>query len=141
MHTRDAILSEWMATWLSKYPLSEIQADCVTTIMLKILDGKCKMTASDKVVIQHLYAHTRFLPGELFGEDLHHLIEAHLELWKSKSITEESTQAIYEKRLLAETMISRPVMKAFKKMIREQGLYDVLLQVGDESLLEAEEEN
>jgi len=31
---------------------------------------------------------------------------------------------IYEKRVLAETMISRPVMKGFKAMIRQQGLLD-----------------
>jgi hypothetical protein len=30
---------------------------------------------------------------------------------------------IYEKRVLAETARSRPVMKAFKAMIREQGLF------------------
>jgi hypothetical protein len=31
---------------------------------------------------------------------------------------------IYEQRLLAETMLSRPVMKGFKAMIREQGLFN-----------------
>jgi hypothetical protein len=30
----------------------------------------------------------------------------------------------YEQRLLAETAISRPVMKQFKAFIREQGLLD-----------------
>jgi hypothetical protein len=29
---------------------------------------------------------------------------------------------VYEKRVLAETMISRPVMKGFKGMIRAEGL-------------------
>ena len=32
--------------------------------------------------------------------------------------------AIYERRVLAETAISRPVMKAFKAMIRGQGLFE-----------------
>ena len=31
--------------------------------------------------------------------------------------------AIYERRVLAETAISRPVMKAFKAMIRAEGLF------------------
>ena len=39
----------------------------------------------------------------------------------------ESTEAlknfIYEKRVLAETALSRPVMKAFKAMIRQEGLF------------------
>jgi len=32
---------------------------------------------------------------------------------------------IYEQRVPAETMISRPVMKGFKAMIRAEGLFDV----------------
>jgi len=35
----------------------------------------------------------------------------------------ELRELIYEKRVLAETMISRPVMKGFKALIREQGLF------------------
>jgi hypothetical protein len=39
---------------------------------------------------------------------------------------------IYEKRLLAETVISRPVMKQFKAFIREQGLLDHAEENDDE---------
>jgi hypothetical protein len=37
-------------------------------------------------------------------------------------LNDANKMLIYEQRLLAETMISRPVMKGFKAMIREQGL-------------------
>lgn len=33
-------------------------------------------------------------------------------------------ERIYEQRLLAETMISRPVMKAYKTMLRSAGILD-----------------
>ena len=51
-----------------------------------------------------------------------------LPLWLTLMDTPESCYPvlealIVEKRVLAETMISRPVMKAFKSMIREQGLF------------------
>jgi hypothetical protein len=32
-------------------------------------------------------------------------------------------KVIYEKRVLADTVISRPAMQSFKAMIREQGLF------------------
>jgi hypothetical protein len=35
---------------------------------------------------------------------------------------DELVERIYEQRLLAETMISRPVMKAYKAMLRASGV-------------------
>lgn len=141
MQGTQQVISDWIGAWLTKHPISGVHLDCVTTIMLKILDGKCKMTASDKIVIRHLYAHTHLLAGELFGQDMHDLIASYLDLFSKGTVTDEWVQHIYEKRLLVETMISRPVMKAFKKKIRDQGLYNVLQELEDESLLEAEEDN
>jgi hypothetical protein len=37
---------------------------------------------------------------------------------------EAMVERIYEQRLLAETMISRPVMKAYKAMLRSSGILD-----------------
>jgi hypothetical protein len=36
---------------------------------------------------------------------------------------EAQRQTVYERRVLAETTLSRPVMKTFKAMIRAQGLF------------------
>ena len=36
---------------------------------------------------------------------------------------DEIREFVYEKRVLAETMISRPVMKGFKTMLREHKLF------------------
>ena len=85
--------------------------------MLKILDGKCKMAAGEKVVMAALYEQVKTHPGFNLGDDIHHLIaRAHNHADEAMKIF------IYEKRVLAETMITRPVMKGFKAMIRQQGL-------------------
>ena len=99
--------------------------DCVTTVMLKILDGKCKMGEPEKAVMTVLYDLVKDRPGRLLGPDVHELITT------ARSCGEESmVMVVYEQRLLAETMISRPVMKAFKALLRRQGILGS--QEGDE---------
>jgi len=105
--------------WLTANPLSPIHVDCATTVMLKILDGKCKMKAAEKIVMQLLYDGVKSLPGQLLDASTHALIAD-----ARKSCDEAMKSIIYEQRLLAETAISRPVMKAFKAMIRQTGLLD-----------------
>lgn len=107
--------------WVRSHPLSPIQIDCATSVMLKILDGKCKMDPQEKIVMARLYDRIKGQPGQLLGDDIRRLIAA-----ARTNPDEAITMHIYEQRVLAETMISRPVMKGFKAMIREQGLFDAL---------------
>ncbi len=65
-----------------------------------------------------IYEQVKHCPSELLGADIHALIAN-----SQNHLDDASKMIIYEKRLLAETMISRPVMKGFKAMIREQGLF------------------
>jgi len=110
-----------VAQWAQAHPLSPLHVDCATAIMLKILDGKCKMAAGEKLVMALLYDQVKRQPGLVLGEDIHHLIAA------ARSGADEAMKSfIYEKRVLAETTISRPVMKGFKAMIRQEGLLDDL---------------
>ncbi|MBK7415437.1 MAG: hypothetical protein IPJ38_10365 [Dechloromonas sp.] len=111
--------SNHVAEWVQNNPLSPVYIDCTTAIMLKILDGKCKMAAAEKRVMAELYKQVKTHPGLNLGADIHHLIA------RAQSHADEAMKTfIYEKRVLAETMISRPVMKGFKAMIRQQGLLD-----------------
>lgn len=110
---------EYVSQWLETHPLSPIHVDCATTVMLKILDGKCKMRGGEKVVMALLYDAVKTLPGEVLEPSLHALIDS-----ARGEIDEAMKMLIYEKRLLAETTISRPIMKGFKAMIRQQGLLD-----------------
>ena len=104
--------------WFAQQIFEPIHIDCVTTIKLKILDGKCKMNAQEKPVMAHLYHAVKHLPGVKLGEDMHEMISI-----AQQHNDDAMREAIYEKRVLAETMISRPVMKAFKAQIRQQGLF------------------
>ena len=108
-----------VAQWLAAHPLSPAHVDCATAVMLKILDGKCKMRPTEKSVMALLYDHVRDCPGALLGADSHALIA------EARSQLDEAMRLrVYERRVLAETMISRPVMKGFKALLREQGLLD-----------------
>jgi hypothetical protein len=107
-----------VAGWVRAHSLSPSDVDCATAVMLKILDGKCKMGAVDKMIMAQLYDAVKDRPGLRFGDEFHALVAA-----ARRDAGEEMRNFIYEKRVLAETAISRPVMKAFKAMLREQGLF------------------
>ena len=104
--------------WITSQQLSPIDIDCVTTVMLKILDGKCKMSGPGKVVMEALYDLLRDRSGHHLDGQTHQLIEQS----RAGEMSEELRMLIYERRLLAETMISRPVMKAFKARLRADGV-------------------
>lgn len=108
---------EALAAWLLAHPLAPIEVDCATAVMLKILDGKCKMAVGEKQVMAQLYDAVRHLPGSRLGEDAHCLIAT-----ARRTADDSLRNLVYEKRVLAETAISRPVMKAFKAMLRQHGL-------------------
>lgn len=104
--------------WAASQALTPSDIDCATAVMLKILDGKCKMSPAEKEVMTWLYDAVKTRPGLRFAADLHDLIAS------ARSHADEAMKNhLYEKRVLAETAISRPVMKTFKAMIRSQGLF------------------
>ncbi|MCX7094426.1 MAG: hypothetical protein NTY50_13375 [Methylobacter sp.] len=117
-----------VALWALTHPLTPIHVDCATAVMLKILDGKCKMRTEEKRVMELLYDQVKTQPGKLLDTALHLLIA------QAREHPDEATKnIIYEKRLLAETAISRPVMKGFKAMIRQEGLLVVALDSEEDS--------
>ena len=105
------------ALWVARHGLSPEHVDCATAVMLKILDGKCKMDAAEKPVMAALYDAAKDLPGARLGPDSHAMIRA------AKGSDDPALLAqVYEARVLAETRISRPVMKGFKAMLRAEGV-------------------
>jgi hypothetical protein len=107
-----------VSDWVQAHALSPSDVDCATTVMLKILDGKCKMGTVEKIVMEQLYDVVKDRTGQRFGDEFHALIAE-----ARRESSEALKNFIYEKRVLAETAISRPVMKAFKAMIRQEGLF------------------
>ncbi|SEG52889.1 hypothetical protein [Marinobacterium lutimaris] len=103
--------------WLKNHRLSPKEIDCVIALKLKILDGKCKMNKQDKTLAAELYRECHTLKGDQLGDEMHALIAR-----AGETPSQEMIEQIYETRVLAETRISRPVMKAFKARLRDTGL-------------------
>ena len=110
-----------LAAWLTTATLSPPECDCITAVMLKILDGKCKMPTHEKIIMEALYRATKHLPGLHLQGEFHQFISDFLDADRT-GIDEASILAIYERRVLAETRISRPVMKKFKARLRAEGV-------------------
>ena len=112
-------IEQHVAAWLERVSLSLSDIDCANAVMLKILDGKCKMPPLEKQLMAELYWQLGGACGPMLDAATHQLINS-----AGPDPDESMRLAIYEQRVLAETRISRPVMKAFKAMIREHGLLD-----------------
>lgn len=95
-----------------------LEVDCATAVMLKILDGKCKMAGDEKIVMAALYQAVKNQPGKVLDPALHGTIERAL----GSALDEDLRTQIYELRLYAEMRISRPVMKGFKAKLRQTGV-------------------
>ncbi|MCU7938880.1 MAG: hypothetical protein KZQ64_03370 [gamma proteobacterium symbiont of Bathyaustriella thionipta] len=106
-----------VSQWLNANSMGPDEVDCATAVMLKILDGKCKMPSEEKVIMAFLYEQLKNQPGKLFHNDIHQFI-----FIARQDLSDKMRLCIYEKRVMAETIISRPVMKRFKAMIRQTGL-------------------
>lgn len=113
------------AAWAADHLTEPTDIDCTTAVMLKILDGKCKMAESEKVVMARLYDVVMARPGKLLGAEDHALIARARQVMDDGLVME-----IYERRLMAETMISRPVMKAYKARLRDAGILGNAEQAG-----------
>ncbi len=117
-----------VARWVATNPLTPAEVDCATAVMLKILDGKCKMPGGEKLVMAALYDAVRAQPGIRLGAASHALIAS-----ARDDADEALRNHIYEQRLFAETALGRPLMKAFKAMIRQRGLFALDLPAEEEA--------
>ncbi len=106
-----------VAEWAEAYLHEPVHIDCTTAVMLKILDGKCKMDPQEKDTIAIMYDVIKQRPGKLLNDTHRQLIET-----ARQQSNDDIIMQVYEQRLYAETMISRPVMKAYKAMLRKEGL-------------------
>jgi len=97
--------------------LTPVEIDCAIAVMLKILDGKCKMPPHEARIMAGLYDMLRARPALHLGAPEHEMIAI--------ARAEDGPRfraEVYEARVLAETRISRPVMKSFKAKLRKGGI-------------------
>jgi len=99
--------------WAHATPLEPVHLDCVAAIMLKILDGKCRMGEAEKAALTAVYDVVRTRPGLSLGDEVHALIAQ-----ARQGTNPALAEAVHAWRVRAETEIPKPVMKAFKHMLR-----------------------
>lgn len=101
------------AAWARDTSFEPAHLDCVAAIMLKILDGKCKMGETEKTALAAVYDTVKTRPGLHLGDEVHALI-AQARQGSAPALAEP----VHAWRVRAESLIPRPVMKGFKQTLR-----------------------
>ena len=103
--------------WAMEMTFDATQVDCTTTVVLKILDNKCKMLPGEMAAVMCIYDVVKLQPGKLFDD------AAHATISQARTQPDEVTKTlIHELRIYAEANIPKPVMKAYKAVLRD-GLF------------------
>jgi hypothetical protein len=104
------------AAWAQCQVFSATEIDCTIAVVLKILDGKCKMSFGEKAAIMEIYDVIN-TPAVLFDAAALEIIEK-----ARRQPTASDMQRIHEFRVFAESEIPKPVMKQYKARLRD-GLF------------------
>lgn len=99
--------------WAHGAALEPAHVDCVAAIMLKILDGKCKMGEVEKTALAAVYDAVKTRPGACLDEDVRTLI-AQARQGSDPALAEP----VHAWRVRAESLIPKPAMKGFKQVLR-----------------------
>jgi hypothetical protein len=105
------------AQWAIEAGFNAEQVDCTTTVVLKILDNKCKMSPGEMAAVMAIYDAFRGTPAPLFDAAVHEAIKD-IRLHPST----QTQEAIHRYRIQAEAAIPKPVMKCYKAFLRD-GLF------------------
>ncbi len=105
------------AQWALDIDFDPEQVDCTTTVVLKILDNKCKMLPGEKAAVMAIYDAVRHCSAPLFESAVHEAISA-ARLHPDPAVLD----TIHQLRVQAEAAIPKPVMKRYKAFLRD-GLF------------------
>ncbi|MCM8856378.1 MAG: hypothetical protein LC541_12680 [Candidatus Thiodiazotropha sp.] len=107
------------AVWAETISLDPLQIDCVTTVMLTILDNQCKMELEEQIALMAVYSVVKHRSGLILDQSIHQAIE------RAQALNDyQMTDEIHELRIHAESVIPRQVMRYFKQFLHES-LYGV----------------
>lgn len=106
------------AAWARHSTFEPLQRDCVTAIMLKILDAICKMGEAEKTALAAVYDVIKDRAGQSLGAPVHALIAAARLAASSRAPDAELAERVHAWRVRAESLIPKPVMKDFKQLLR-----------------------
>jgi hypothetical protein len=105
------------AIWAEAISLDPLQVDCVTTIMLSILDNQCELGLEEQISLMAIYGVMKHRDGVVLEKAVHQAIER-----AQDSNNQQITDEIHALRLYAERVIPRQVMYYFKRFLH-QSLY------------------
>jgi hypothetical protein len=100
--------------WAETISLDPLQVDCVTTIMLSILDNQCRMGLEEQISLMAIYGVIKHRDGLILGKDIHQAIER-----AQASNDQRTADEIHALRLHAERVIPQQVMRYFKRFLNE----------------------
>lgn len=103
--------------WAERSELNGEQLDCVTAVVLKVLDRKCKMPPQEQEAMLAIYDLLHPVTAPRFDMTVHRIIGQALQ---QQTIDAATASEIHRLRLEAEAMIAKPVMKAFKARLRRE---------------------
>ncbi|WP_316368559.1 hypothetical protein [Candidatus Thiodiazotropha sp. CDECU1] len=102
------------AVWAEAISLDPLQVDCVTTIMLTILDNQCEMGLEEQIALMAIYSVVKHRDGVVLEKAVHQAIER-----AQVSYDQQITDEIHELRLHAERAIPRQIMRYFKRFLHD----------------------
>ena len=108
------ITPEQIVIWTNNSRFTASDIDCTTAVVLKILDQKCKMESTDKHAVVMLYDRIKTQAGDCIDPEVHKVIAT-----ARMAPTDEVMLNIHKLRVHAESLIAKPVMKAYKQMLRQ----------------------
>nr|CRH05906.1 conserved protein of unknown function [Candidatus Magnetococcus massalia] len=108
--------------WVQQATLTPVEQDCICTIVLKILDGKCKMSEAGSQVGRQLYHHLPHPRGALCKRFDSLIRQA---LAQGDKISDSIGQQIHQARLFAESGLEKSQMKQFKARLKQEGLLKI----------------
>jgi hypothetical protein len=102
------------AVWAEASSLDPLQVDCVTLIMLSILDNQCDMGLEEQLSLMAIYSVIKHREGLILENDIHQAIE------RAQVTNDHRTVAeIHALRLHAERVIPQQIMGYFKRFLHE----------------------
>jgi hypothetical protein len=102
------------ALWAEAVSLDPLQVDCVTTIMLSILDNQCEMGLEEQISLMAIYGVIKHRDGLVLEKGVHQAIER-----AQESHDQQITDEIHKLRLYAERAVPQQIMRYFKRFLHE----------------------
>jgi hypothetical protein len=102
--------SKDITAWAMQKNFDAQHIDCMTAVMLKILDNKCQMNAEIQQLFIDIYRVIEKNESNIFDLEIHNFIN---QVFKHPDPL--SLRHIHELRLYAESTIEKSIMKEFKQ--------------------------